>query len=384
VTTDYRKELTTLLNVTPAELRRRADTLFRVESGVDYPVPLVLCGAGRLGRIVLAGLRNTSAEVLAFADNDPRRHPETIDGCPILSVRDAADRYGGRAVFVITVYTAAPLREQIASLGLRVASSRALFFQHRDAFPKHASVAPPESIPAQADEILRGVDLWADDASRSEYMAQIAWHLLARRTTPPWTPPDQTYFPDGLVTLGSREVFVDCGAFDGDSVRAFIARTGGQFERILAFEPDPANYELLTAFIAGLPEAQRHRVDAAQVAVHSKPQILRFESASGAGSNISRGGDIEVHADRLDSLLDGANPTFLKMDIEGAEPDALEGATGTLRESAPTLAICLYHERQHLWQLPTLIRQANPDYQLFLRRHSDESWETVCYGIPQH
>ena len=79
-------------------------------------------------------------------------------------------------------------------------------------------------------------------------------------------------------------------------------------------------------------------------------------------------------------LQEAPRPTFLKMDIEGAEPDALAGAAAILRDSAPTLAICLYHERCHLWRLPAQIHEANPKYRLFLRRHSDESWETVCYA----
>ena len=69
------------------------------------------------------------------------------------------------------------------------------------------------------------------------------------------------------------------------------------------------------------------------------------------------------------------------MDIEGAEPSALRGATGTLRAKAPTLAVCLYHAREHLWQIPKAICDANPHYRVFLRRHSDECWETVAYAL---
>jgi Methyltransferase FkbM domain len=75
--------------------------------------------------------------------------------------------------------------------------------------------------------------------------------------------------------------------------------------------------------------------------------------------------------------------SFLKMDIEGAEPDALMGARATLARHAPTLAVCLYHRREHLWQIPRIILDANPRYRLSLRRHSDESWETVCYGLAE-
>jgi hypothetical protein len=88
-----------------------------------------------------------------------------------------------------------------------------------------------------------------------------------------------------------------------------------------------------------------------------------------------------VAAVALDDLLESRTTTFVKMDIEGAEPVALMGARRTLSRHAPALAVCLYHRREHLWQVPRIILDANPAYRLSLRRHSDESWETVCYAI---
>jgi FkbM family methyltransferase len=245
----------------------------------------------------------------------------------------------------------------------------------------HASIDWPGSLLTEAGDIVEGLSAWADDASRSEYVAQIAWHSLASNTVPPWTPASQTYFPEGLVRLGDHEVFVDCGAFDGDTVREFLRRRGDRFDRLIAFEPDPTNFAALEAWVATLPREVRERVFTRRMAVHSGRETLRFSSADGAGSAVASRGDIEVEADSLDELLADVEPTFIKMDIEGAEPNALRGARVTLREKAPALAVCLYHARQHLWELPKLIREANAGYSLFLRRHSDECWETVVYAV---
>ena len=176
---------------------------------------------------------------------------------------------------------------------------------------------------------------------------------------------------------------MDCGAFDGDTLRAFLSRKGDQFERLIAFEPDPTNFEALESYIAGLPLSTRERIDVRRVAVHSGRETLRFASADGAGSAVAVAGDVEVEADSLDNLLAGIAPTFVKMDIEGAEPNAIRGAAATFRTHPPTLAICLYHARDHLWLLPRAIRAANPSYDIFLRRHSDECWETMAYAVPQ-
>jgi hypothetical protein len=76
------------------------------------------------------------------------------------------------------------------------------------------------------------------------------------------------------------------------------------------------------------------------------------------------------------------SPTFIKMDIEGAEPLALLGAHELLRRYHPVLAVCTYHRTEHLWQIPNLIHAIAPEYRIFLRRYAEECWEGVCYAIP--
>jgi hypothetical protein len=85
----------------------------------------------------------------------------------------------------------------------------------------------------------------------------------------------------------------------------------------------------------------------------------------------------------LDDLLPSTIPTFIKMDIEGAEPDALRGASKLIAEHTPVLAICLYHAQEHLWQIPLLLQSLNSTYNFYLRRYADECWEIVCYAVPK-
>jgi FkbM family methyltransferase len=332
---------------------------------------------------MLRGLRSAGANVVSFADNSSRLHGLRVGDCDVVSIDDAVRRHGKSAVFVTSVYTARPLRDQLASLNVPTASARAVFFQHPAQFLPHACVDWPESLVGQADDITAGLESWSDEPSQAEYVAQIAWHSLATTNVPSWIPASQTYFPEGLVQLGDNEVFVDCGAFDGDTLQEFLRRTGNKFDRFIAFEADPGNFRILEESISGLPPQVRERVFSRRVAVHSSRATLRFASADGAGSVVTPSGDIDVEAEPLDDLLGDVAPTFIKVDIEGAEPDAIRGATHTLAANAPTLAVCLYHSRDHLWELPRAILAANPDYRVSLRRHSDECWETVAYALPQ-
>src|SRR5215204_1285630 len=180
--TDQRYDsLADALDVTADVLDRRALDLFERESGRAYPAPIVLCGAGRLGRLTLAGLRRAGVAPVAVADNNPSLQGTRVDGNEVWSVPDAVRRFANEAVFITTIYTARPLRDQLTALGARVASSRALFFHHPEVFLPHGSIQWPAGLLDGAKDVLSGLGAWSDDASRDEYAAQINWQLL--RTT---------------------------------------------------------------------------------------------------------------------------------------------------------------------------------------------------------
>jgi FkbM family methyltransferase len=196
-------------------------------------------------------------------------------------------------------------------------------------------------------------------------------------------PAETTYFPDDLVSLKPDEVFVDCGAFDGDSVAAFLKRSGGWLGGIVAIEADPQNAEKLRQFVSKLPPTVRQKIEVVQAAVASQTGSIRFNSTGSAASNYVDGhGTIEVTCRRLDDILQNKKPSYIKMDIEGAEPDALTGACETIRWHAPILAVCLYHRQSDLWEIPLQIREMTDRYEFFLRRYSDDCWEQVLYAIP--
>jgi FkbM family methyltransferase len=321
-------------------------------------------------------------EPVAFADNSALLIGTEVDGVSVMSPQDAAQQFGQSAAFVVTIFMAEPLRRQLRSLQVPVVSARAVFFQHPDAFLPYICIDSPTSMVRHAEEILECFDAWADQRSREEFATQIAWHLLEPVQLPAPTPPDQTYFPLGLVHLGPRECFIDCGAYDGDTIRSLFDREGGHAARVIGFEPDPTNFAALQAFVSTLPADQRSRVHVDRVAVYSSRAVLRFTASEGVASRVVGDGSSEVQAAPLDDLLVAERPTFIKMDIEGAEPDALSGAVATIRAYEPTLAICLYHQQDHLWRIPLMIAAMNSSYRLHLRRHCDDCWETICYALP--
>ena len=109
--------------------------------------------------------------------------------------------------------------------------------------------------------------------------------------------------------------------------------------------------------------------------------MVRF-AATGQPNSAAGAGDIPVPVVRLDDALSDVSPTYIKMDIEGAEPGTLAGAGSILQRDAPVLTVCAYHVQDHLWKLPGLIHSLNPEYRIFLRPHIQQVEDLVCYAVP--
>lgn len=349
---------------------------------------IVLFGAGNLGRMTLAGLRAAGTEPLAFADNNPRLWDTTLDGLQVLSPQRATATFGRNAVFVVTIWGAgcrdrtSQRIQQLETLGCeRVVSFGPLFWKYPQHFLPHYALDSPHKVLEQAALVREAFGLWADEASRFEYVAQLRWRTLLDFDALPAPAEHKPYFPEDLCPLSAEEVFIDCGAFDGDTLKDFLALRSGAFHRIVAFEPDPVNWERLMEFVSTLPASVRERIDLRPAAVGGRTERLNFSVTGTAGSAAGQG-TYEVDSCSLDEALDGLDPTWIKMDIEGFEAAAIEGARRLIERSRPVLAINLEHRQEDLWRIPILVQSIAEGYRFFLRSHLLEGWDLVCCAIP--
>lgn len=382
-----REELGRLLEEDVASAKHREQTAFD-QLAAPFGDALVLFGAGNLGRKTLRGLRRIGIEPLAFSDNDIALWGTTVDGIEVLSPEDAANRHGQRAAFVVTIWrgegrdTMAERCRPLIELGCtRVLNFGLLFWKYPQIFLPHYSLDLPHKLLEQAEDVVRAFDLWADDASRNEYVTQIRWRLHLDFDALPRPVQHEIYFPADLVELSDAEVFVDCGAFDGDTIASFLRRSGGRFEKIFAFEADPGNYGRLGQYILTLPPELRSRITTYPFAVAEHGGKVRF-SATGTEASFVGHGNLEVDCSSLDALLADSDVTWIKMDIEGSEPNGVAGARTLITERSPLLAVCVYHRQDHLWRVPLMVRALSDEYRYFLRPHLLESWDLLCYAIP--
>jgi FkbM family methyltransferase len=194
------------------------------------------------------------------------------------------------------------------------------------------------------------------------------------------------YFREELFSLRKNETFVDCGAFDGDTLSLFLEKTGNSLTRAIAFEPDPVNYANLANRVSLMSHEIRQRITLYQAATGEINERLLMDVGSGVASRVGNG-DHEVESFALDALLQDVPVSFIKMDIEGSELATLKGARNLIRTNTPILTISAYHLQDHLWNIPLLIHELNPDYSLHLRPHMLEGWDLVCYALrrsPSH
>lgn len=350
--------------------------------------PLVLYGAGNLGRMVLARLRSLGLEPVAFADDTPSKQGSVIEGLPVLPPAEASARFGPRAVFAVTILNPFASYLQTERRLRQLFDARVVPFLHLawaypEEFLPHYQFELPQQVLAKSEAIRHALNVFADEESRRQFVAHVRFRLRLDFAALPATAAGD-YFPeDVLAPLPSDVTFVDCGAYDGDTVRRFISQQGDAFGRVYAFEPDASNCRRLREYVEGLGEEVSRRVRVYQAGVGARRERLRFNSTGDTSATFGGEGNEEVEILPLDEAVenDGA-PLYIKFDVEGAEREALAGADRLIRSARPVVAISVYHRPDDLWELPAYLDALDLGYKLFLRTQGEDGMDVICYAVP--
>ena len=175
------------------------------------------------------------------------------------------------------------------------------------------------------------------------------------------------YYDLDLIKHNENEVLVDCGAYIGDSIIGYVNTYGTDYKRIYGYEISPVNMNSLKQNVEGL-----HDIVLRQKGVGNS-QGKMFVKQDGAGSRVSDQGEVEILVTTLDDDIDEP-VTIIKMDIEGAEIDAIEGARKHILQDRPRLLICTYHKPDDIFKIPRLIDSIRGDYDFYLRFNGRGIW----------
>jgi FkbM family methyltransferase len=343
------------------------------------PRDTVIVGAGRLGQIVAKAV---GSAVVAFADNDAVKH--RYAAVPTLSLKEAHERYPD-ARYVVAIWGGGSTHRiketeaELTRLGVwRIEPVGRVLGQLGRS---HYWLAPPETFTRDTAAMTAGFDLWEDLASRREYSTQLAARLTADPSVLPEPCDGAAYWRPELIRFSPDDVIVDGGAYDGDSLRAYLSLANIQllpwFQHWIAVEPDTTSYVKLRDSVKDgkLPFTAIH---AALGAENGTTHLIS------TGTVDSRTGDTgtTVPVRAIDNLIQRERLSFIKLDIEGDEMAALNGGWQRIAKDRPTLAISVYHKPCDLWQIPLAIKAHCPDYRFHLRAFGAEGWDLVCIAIP--
>jgi FkbM family methyltransferase len=384
---------------------------------------VVLYGSGRFGRQVNRVLRLIGVEPLCFASTFTKDNEQYVDGLKVLNINQLEQIKRDVIVLIASPSNAASIKKQLLSTGfsssniyfpLNVDPYTELYFGDANyqvllsisKFPnKGQSIEQMILKYSNLAEDLNGV--FVDEVSKSLLWAivvqTIFWDdigifsMFMRSFSEPIKifgtrpfaengPENYFYFNNDIFNLKNDEVYIDIGAFDGDSINEFIESNKVRnlsFRKIIAFEPDPINYSRLKNNINNA----KH-ITLENLGVSDKSGSARFisslNSTSPSGSNISSDGDIEVNLVSLDVYLNEDKVSIIKMDPPGETISykILDGATRTILKHKPKIIIGI-HSLKELYDLINKINSSFHFYHLYIRHNSWGSGEVDLYLIPE-
>jgi FkbM family methyltransferase len=332
-------------------------------------------------------LKQNNINVIAFTDSYVKdKEDRTFIGIPVITIKQLVDT-AKDANIVIGTSVEKNMRQIISYL-----NSLGLFNLYADNCNYAAGEYEIEHMKQVIDSNKPKIDYVYQSLADTE-SKRIFLNLLYYRITNDnrllelsFEKNHNQYFPkpsDNIMNFSGDEVFVDAGAYDGLTSFEFATQVGYKYKKIYAFEPDDLMYPIVKEVFK---IKKLENTEVFQAGLYNKTTKIGFteDPYTGSSSISETDSSTSIYAIALDELLydKDVKITFVKMDIEGAEAEAIDGACKIIQRDKPKLAISIYHKEDDLWELPYKILTEYSGYKLFIRHYTDITTETVCYAIP--
>ncbi|HBI85656.1 MAG TPA: FkbM family methyltransferase [Ruminococcus sp.] len=332
--------------------------------------PIYLYGMGDGAVRMLAALRSFSIPVAGLFASDEFVRGHDFAGYPVRKLSELEAEVHDFAIVLAFAVCSPQMVERLMALGAK--------------YPLYVPDVPvvggglftPEYCAEHEEEIQSVYQSLADERSRQIYANLINFKISGD----PRYLIEQTDTKDEIwnrvLQPTNHEIYVDLGANVGDSIREMLEFTRGKYHRIIAVEPDKKYYKRLVKFVGDTPSVQCYQCTAWCVDTE-----LAYAPKAGKQPTISNEGAM-TPARSVDNLLAGNPVTLLKLDVEGAEREALWGASRSIARYAPKLMVSMYHRTEDIFELPLLVKRINPRYRLFMRHLPHiPAWETGLYAV---
>lgn len=186
------------------------------------------------------------------------------------------------------------------------------------------------------------------------------------------------YFDASVMKRQEEGVFVDGGCYDCGTSLLFTKWCEGKYAKIYAFEPDQSNYLKCLDRSGRIPGMKVFHKG-----LWNCEEELTFAEEAGQGSRITGGmaGNVSIVTTEIDRIVKDERVTFIKLDVEGAELKALQGAKNTILNNHPRLAVSIYHKPEDIFEIPEYILSLHKDYVFYIRHYQFSECETILYAI---
>lgn len=356
---------------TPHERRRVLADLARSSA------PTCIYGAGVFSYVLQRYLEACGIEVQAAMVDRAFVDAEKYIELPILVTEDSAEQIANNNIVVgVTNYPSV-----LKNLG-RLGARHVYAIDVPDYLNMPHAFMDQHFVKEHASEFAAALDLFADDLSRRTFIASINCKVSENLSyVSEVVRLDELYFPKGEFPLRGSETLLDVGGYTGDTVHQFHRLMDGQYAKIISLEPSPENFKVLES------STQRYgtgRVVTVPLGAWDCKTTLRFTPKKQHIDNqITETGPASIAVDTIDSILAdlGESVSIIKLDINGAEYRALQGARQTIQRDRPRI-ITRLHTKEDYYRIPILLKSFSPSMKLYIRQRNYMSMMVVLYGLP--
>lgn len=377
---DYKKEISRYLDDVQ---ERKEFSIDRIKKEIKNSKHVCVFGIGAISFPIISSIRNfTDIRIDFLSDNDRTKWGKVYHNDLKCVPPSELEKYKDDIAILITTQHYKKIYQQLSEQGFRKIFAVTEYRLLNDAYFKNR-----QNLKLVKENIASVMDILEDERSKEILLTLVKnwfdFDVDAIGYEEIFT--NDQYYPPGIITLGNHESFVDVGAYNGDTVFDFLKRTKNDFDFIYAFELDKKNFNEMQSAVEKLDATLKDRIKLYNFGLLDEEKDVYYETG-GSGMQSTFINVINTASDcgktvRLSDVLKNEKVSFIKMDIEGSEVKALQGAEKIIKAQKPTLAICVYHKPEHLWEIPLYIKKIVPEYKIYIRHHTPLEYETVCYAV---
>ena len=331
--------------------------------------PIVLYGMGNGADKIISVLNTYDIKISGVFASDGFVREKIFHGFKVTDYKTAKQTFGD---MVVLVCFGSSLPDVIANIK-RIATEQELYAPD---VPVYGNVLFNMQYVLENKESLEWVyNRLSDDASKQVFKNAVMYKLTGKieYLFECETPINEIY--QNILKFDNDEVYFDLGAYRGDTVEEFLSACK-DYKKIIAVEPDKKTYNKLC-----LATENVTNIENINACVSDIDGQIEFEMNGSRGSTIGKGRDL-ITSITIDALSKKEIPTYIKMDIEGAEVSAIIGGANTIKQYKPQMQIAAYHRSEDLILIPQKILNIRKDYKIYLRHFpSLPCWDMSYYFI---